>query len=383
MGDISLSRAALISIIVEGLLYGIYAVLFGYTQLLIFYKTDRNFNKPLWMASILMFIVATSHLSIDATRIMSAFVGPQSDSVTSDAFLEALNEPSFIAKSILYQIQTYIGDACIIYRTYILYGRRLWVVGLPGLILVACVVFGSGLDHAFILANPASTPFMFAVWAVPYVVGTLITNVICTSMIVARIVRMSRASIQLRDLPRLTPLLVIIESGAIYSTTLLIMAALGASSSNGYTIVIDLLCPVIGVTFSMIIIRVHTEDHRPPPVFAKVDPNFSPLGISPSPDGDILTQPQFTVSYASYSERPTDAEKYGMNTNGGGYSGAVSGPSGSNALTVGGEKPKLSTLNTSMSTIDLRFGASPLHPAGMVTRGADGWFRSAGGESAV
>jgi len=49
---------------------------------------------------------------------------------------------------------------------------------------------------------------------------------------------------------------IILESGAIYSSTLLVLLATYASNSFSQYIALDMLVPIIGITFSLIIVRV-------------------------------------------------------------------------------------------------------------------------------
>jgi len=262
MAGISLARAALVSIVVQALFFGVYVTLFGFTQHIIFKDGRSSFNRTLWIASVLLFVISVVHISIDAERLQLAF----NNTLTArDEFLGSLSDGTYLAKSAIYQVQTYIGDACIIYRTYMLYGRKIWVVALPLMLLVMIMVTGSGMLWAFAHAPPGSVPFEFADWAVPYVGGTLLTNLICTVLIITQIYRMTPPSIEKRELLRFTPVIVLLESGAVYTASIAVLTALCSTSSNGYTIILDLLCPIIGITFSVIILRVYSERRRQTP----------------------------------------------------------------------------------------------------------------------
>jgi len=256
MAGISLARAALVSIVIQTLFFGVYVALFLFTQHIIFTDDRGSFNRLLWCASVLLFLISIAHISIDAERLQLAFLDNAS---ARDEFLGSLSEVTYLAKSAVYMVQTYIGDACIIYRTYMLYGKNILVVALPAVLLVMVMVTGSGLLWSFAHATSGTTPFEFAEWAVPYVGGTLLTNLICTILIISRIWRMAPLSMIKRDVVRFTPVVVLLESGAVYTASIAILTALCSTSSNAYTIILDLLCPIIGITFSAIILRVYSE----------------------------------------------------------------------------------------------------------------------------
>lgn len=78
---------------------------------------------------------------------------------------------------------------------------------------------------------PSRAPFLRAnVLPLSYVV-----------LIITQIYRMTPPSIEKRELLRFTPVIVLLESGAVYTASIAVLIALCSTSSNGYTIILDLV----------------------------------------------------------------------------------------------------------------------------------------------
>ncbi|KAL0945861.1 hypothetical protein HGRIS_012146 [Hohenbuehelia grisea] len=82
------------------------------------------------------------------------------------------------------------------------------------------------------------------------------TNVFCTSAIVWRIYRTRRASDSSRG-SLFYVALIIVESGAIYTFGVLSSLIAYLVGSNGQYVTLDIVTPLSGITFSLIIIQIH------------------------------------------------------------------------------------------------------------------------------
>jgi len=258
MGGISQDRAVLIAIVVETFFYGILTILFGFTIWVLAFKRGTNVNKRLLLTSIAMYILATIHLVTDAYRIVDAFVTFRSKDGGPVVYINALGSPTYLVKATVYTFQTLIGDSCMIYRCFIVWQQNIWVVFLPLLLLVSCTVTGAGVVTNFSSVSPNTEVYPFTKWVAAFCAMTLATNVICTALISFRIWSVDRAADKyLQSENTLRPVLaVVVESGAIYSASLVALLATFLSHSWAQYIVLDAVTPIIGIVFTMIIVRI-------------------------------------------------------------------------------------------------------------------------------
>lgn len=261
-----MSQTALVSIVIESLFFGIFTVLFLYSQsVLITVQRERGYNKFLWGACVVMFILALIHFVIDAVRVNMAFIGLPNGFAGSEAFLTDLSNPTFVFKSTVYEAQTILGDACIIYRTYLVWGNNKLIILLPGLLFLANTVSAAVLIEQFATLPVSSTIFVLTPWGVGYLFASLATNIICTFSIAWRIWRHALKTSYYGAVKTNTlkpAMVVVIESGALYSAALVAVVAAFMSSSWGHFIVLDSLSSIIGITFTAIIIWLHMLERQ-------------------------------------------------------------------------------------------------------------------------
>jgi len=257
MGGITLDKAVLISLILESLLYGIFTVMFGFTLWVLIHERGGRINVRLLLPALVLYALATAHLTIDAYRDVKAFITYRDAPGGPIAYLTNLSSASYLLKSSFYTLQTLLGDFCMIYRCSVVWQHNIWIIILPILLWVSCAVTGVGVITSFSRVSPEAQVFSFARWVAAFFAITLATNVICTSLIALRIWSVDRAGGRYRETKSaLRPVLaVVIESGAIYSASLTVLLAVYLSHSWAHFIVLDAITPIIGIVFSMIIVR--------------------------------------------------------------------------------------------------------------------------------
>ncbi|KAI0279425.1 hypothetical protein BGY98DRAFT_968865 [Russula aff. rugulosa BPL654] len=126
---IIISKSELISLGLTTFLNGIFYVLFFITVIMTFYvrESSRQHHMRMLPVSFLMLVVATTHLF--------RFIVQKGGSAL--AFYEVLSDATSVARVICLVIQSVLGDLVIIWRLYVVYGQRFWVV-IPPLLLVTC-----------------------------------------------------------------------------------------------------------------------------------------------------------------------------------------------------------------------------------------------------
>ncbi|KAH7890367.1 hypothetical protein F5I97DRAFT_16588 [Phlebopus sp. FC_14] len=229
-------------------------------------------NKPMIFASITMFVLSTVHVAADIQRLLEAFIF----NTDANAYLAQVNTALYSVKSTAYAAQTLVGDGFVLYRLYLVWNgdRRVvfpisicFIASIGTLHIVHTVVFltseflgvGIGALQGFARASPTTPIFITELqnWVVSFFSLTLFTNFSCTSLIAMRILWVHhRANTAISDRSLVSAAIVIIESGAIYSVCLIILLSLYLSNSFAQYLMLDAVTQIIGVVFSLIIVRV-------------------------------------------------------------------------------------------------------------------------------
>ncbi|TFY76055.1 hypothetical protein EWM64_g7957 [Hericium alpestre] len=161
-----------------------------------------------------------------------------------------------------------------IWRCYVLFNGKPWVVVLPGLGQLANTCVGYILISRQSSAPPGATVFQTASSLVTTFFSlTMCINVCCTATIAWRIHATGRFAGGSKSMTHI--LVAIVESGALYSTSVLALLIAYLERSNGQYPALDLIQPLIvrtcplylshdvnalmvqGITFSLMILRIH------------------------------------------------------------------------------------------------------------------------------
>ncbi|TFY75789.1 hypothetical protein EWM64_g8225 [Hericium alpestre] len=204
-------------------------------------------------------------------HLLDAFVFYQGPGGASAKLLNISNWVS-VMKTADYCAQTTIADGMLVYRSYITYGRSwrvaaglsiLWLGGLACGIYI--VILEATLHQTSTLVASRFTPMALSVGAI-----TLVLNTIASSLIVYRIWSIYRANndISEENLGGTTALRrairIIVESGAVYTLSIIILFVLDVTGSNSLYLTSDCVIQIIGIVFNLIIIRVEkgrTAEH--------------------------------------------------------------------------------------------------------------------------
>ncbi|KDQ53875.1 hypothetical protein JAAARDRAFT_38840 [Jaapia argillacea MUCL 33604] len=260
MRDIGLAEAQLLAIFVESIAFGMFVVLYGISLWVLRKKTrtQERKNRLLIIVITIMMILAIAHLAIDLARLLDGFI---TNGVTADAtvaFYANLSHPTEYSKTAIYVTQTLIGDAFVIYRTWVVWNRTWWVTVIPTLLLVGNAITGYGCSYQMSKTVPGASVFIssLSTYITAFFCMTFATNVICTLMIAGRLM-MRQKTIGSHTKHSLWPVVsMVVESGAIYSAALIAFLIAYLVNSNGQYPALDIIQPLIGVTFSLILVRV-------------------------------------------------------------------------------------------------------------------------------
>ncbi|KAI0360116.1 hypothetical protein OH77DRAFT_1419506 [Trametes cingulata] len=198
-------------------------------------------------------------MAIDIVRVCNGLIY-QRDSFPGGpiAFFSQPSEKTFIAKNIVYLFQTLLGDGVLIYRCYVVWQSWL-IVAFP-----IVMWFWIGIVSAIAIHSSATVPagagtvFLTRVgqWITAFYASTLATNLLVSILLGYKIWVTNRRTSRMRQGSLLPVVRVIADAGLLYSVTLTAALACFVQKSNGQYIVLDIVTPIISITFYMVIIRV-------------------------------------------------------------------------------------------------------------------------------
>jgi len=258
---VNLDIAALISTTLEAILYGFSLFMLGTTvQVLLEHGwRRRSQNRLMLVVSALLFIFSTMHMAIDFKRIEEGFITFR-DSIGPIAYFSQPSQFTFVFKNAVYTAQTLTGDGILIYRCYVVW-QSMWVVALP--ILGWCAVLATGVLSVYSCARvpisgEGSNIFAESVshWITSFFSCTFATNFITTFLLAYKIWDVNRRTATVKQRSLMPVVRIVADAGAFYSMAL--SAALGcyAQQSNAQFITLDMITPIISITFYMVILRV-------------------------------------------------------------------------------------------------------------------------------
>ncbi|KAJ7242076.1 hypothetical protein C8J57DRAFT_71863 [Mycena rebaudengoi] len=278
---ISLHKASLIALVLETFNFGIFTVLFGATIWVIFQKRSLGSGPYLLPTVCLAWLLSTAHWIIDVVRAVSAFLDSPSGAL---AYYADISNPLQGAKTAIYVTLTLTCDFFVIYRCYIVWDRKWYMVVLPVLLWNATGAIGYATTYAFLRTKEGG---IFLEALVPLVTSficlTLSTNVVCTALIAYRVMKTQIAHHQHNSGSSrvYSALIIFLESAAIYSSALIVLVVVYLLNSNAQFIVLDLTAPLIGIAFCLIILRLSVATTEKTASRAGISPNASYGGNYP------------------------------------------------------------------------------------------------------
>ncbi|KAF8129476.1 hypothetical protein EV363DRAFT_1584542 [Boletus edulis] len=253
---IPLDKAELLSVLLEALLYGFSLLMFGATIWTLLSST-RKLNRKMITVACALLLCSTVHFVIDIMRVMDGLIlyrdtGPI-------AYFADVSQWTFVAKNYVFTAQTLIGDGVVLYRCYMVWQSKLVMI-FP--VLLWCSTVATGIGSPYTASRVTQSEVFggtLSRWITAFWATALATNLLTTLLLVCRIWYVGRKATRLcgNRQSELRPVLhIIVDAGAFYSVTLLVALACFISRSNGQYVVLNMVTPIISITFYMVIIRV-------------------------------------------------------------------------------------------------------------------------------
>ncbi|KAK0222360.1 hypothetical protein IW262DRAFT_1460672 [Armillaria fumosa] len=224
--DLNFNRTVL-----ESLLQGLYTLVVAITLWTTFSTPKKAGNSFLLTVVIVLYVLTTVAFGVDWAYQRRAFIQNGDNFFTVFFALQAVS-PWWRASQLVIGISggmsTFIVDITMIWRCWVFWGRRWLVVLIPGLCAIAGTIAKSmQIRSVFIntTTNIGNTGGFAAQvdWALIYLSLTLATTLLCTLLIVYRIVRLASGVSSYGKIVE-----IVIESSAMYSLTLIVYLALVA-----------------------------------------------------------------------------------------------------------------------------------------------------------
>ncbi|KAG2116179.1 hypothetical protein DEU56DRAFT_748403 [Suillus clintonianus] len=261
---ISQDSAAIMSTVLEGMLYGFSVLMFIGTMWALTYKRHiRDANRPITAVAVLLLVLSTAHMVVDIIRTEDGLVKYRSISGGSEAFFADVPGEIFVIKNVIFVLQTLVADGVVIYRCYVVW-QTVWVTILPSILW--CSVAATGVYSAFNFSRVAhmasvsgSVPSPAArEWILTFYALAFVTNLLSSGLLVFRIWKIERSVSTSRATKSTTTsiLRVIVDAAIVYSIALLCTLITSVCSNNGTFVMIDILMPIISIVFYMVMIRI-------------------------------------------------------------------------------------------------------------------------------
>ncbi|KAG2140175.1 hypothetical protein DEU56DRAFT_735068 [Suillus clintonianus] len=262
---IPLDTAAIMSSVLEGILYGFSVLMFiGFVWTFTDKKSVRDVNRPIAAVAALLLVLSTAHIVIGIIHLEAGLVqyrdtypgGPM-------AFFADFHRGTFVAKNAIYTLQTLLGDGVVIYRCYVVW-QSVWIIILPCIMWCGVGAFGVCSVYYFSQATTSDIENFFnsepGHWVATFLAFTLATNVLSTGLLAYRIWMIEREVSAVCATRTKVPILrVLIDAAILYSAALCSSLMCFAFGNNGLYVMGDMSVPIVSITFYMVFIRIATN----------------------------------------------------------------------------------------------------------------------------
>ncbi|KAG1827778.1 hypothetical protein EV424DRAFT_596629 [Suillus variegatus] len=255
-----LDAAAIMSTVLEGILYGFSVLMFiGTIWTFTYKKRMRDVNRPIAAVAVFLFLLSTMHMVIDIIRVEDGLVKYRNTFPGGPAaFFADYTQETYVVKTTVILMQTLLADGVVVYRCYVVW-QSVWVAILPCMMWCAIAVCGSYMVYDLSLASDAESVFTNQTgrWVAAFIVFTFATNLVSSGLLAYRIWTIERSVSTIRTRRGIRPIVrVLVDAAALYSATTFSAIICFALSNNGTYVIGDLINPIISIAFYMVFIRI-------------------------------------------------------------------------------------------------------------------------------
>ncbi|KAJ3970708.1 hypothetical protein EV361DRAFT_914629 [Lentinula raphanica] len=269
---LSYSKSCLIGAIMESMAYGMYLLLVCRCARILWKRHDKGaLSLYLTGATVVLFVLITMRMVLDDFAIVTAFTYAPTTPDAADIYLGSFGNGAMFRTG-TYIALTIVSDIFIVFRVYAVWGNSILHATVPALLAVADIVSGALMIQAIQRLTAGSSPdgSSIATHALIFYGFTLGVNILSSFLIALRIYLVQRQTRVIKSSMDLNLAIeVVVESAALYSCSLIAMIAPTATGSNVQYCLLSVMSPIVGIAFSLIIVRVGSglsrETYAAPP----------------------------------------------------------------------------------------------------------------------
>jgi len=245
-------------------------------------RSSGKINLPFVIPSSLIYILATVNIIGLWMNIYAAFVVNAND---TEAYLDLIRTP---AKTVIQTGQVgaiILADALVVYRTFVVWNKNIYVIVIPCLTFVA--TFTCGVSFVRLQHRTAVETSVFAKsvteWTVAFLLCSFITTVYSTGLIAFKLMssqmNLRRHGIMTSDSLSYRITRILVESAALYSLNHLLYVVLYEVKTQVESTPSFLEASLASITCSLIIIRCEKANNQPDtlPTAVGSDPMKTPV----------------------------------------------------------------------------------------------------------
>jgi len=268
-------------------------------------------NKFLLAFSILLCCLQTTHWWLNLWGCYDIYMNVDRGLPTEFAFANQAEIKS-VVRLAFYEIQVWFGDAVLVWRLYLVCGRKLKYIAVPVVTcigLLTCSCFFIQTTSKLDLTKP-ETLVPVRDWSIGAFSLSLFENIYCTSMIAFHIWRGQR-DVRYVSQSNLNPILrIFVESAGLW--TIVALATFIAYLKNNYVFytLYYMANPIMGICFCMITVRLNLRTRQRTAPSAQYSGNSSTTA-GPGSKHNTPRKVAFDPDYATRSEDsgPIDLSK--------------------------------------------------------------------------
>ncbi|KAG1798256.1 uncharacterized protein HD556DRAFT_1232772 [Suillus plorans] len=315
---IPLDAGALMSTVLEGVLYGFSILLFIGTIWSLTYKRHKqDINLPILVVAVLLLILSTAHMVVNIVRAEDGLVINRYEYPNGPSeYFADVSQETYVIKHSFYVLQTLLADGVVIYRCYVVW-QSVWIVVLP--IILWCSVAVTGVIAVYSVSQAGSGDGIFvkalAQWVTAFFASTIATNLLSSGLLAYRIWIIQRgvSGVNTSRNTVMPVVRVLVDAAILYSAALLTALILFVSGNNGQDAVVDMAMPIMSIAFYMVLIRIALNKKEHSYVSTRTSASIPRRAVTSEAEQERAQQYamkplQVHVSKFTHQERPSSSK---------------------------------------------------------------------------
>ncbi|TFK69267.1 hypothetical protein BDN72DRAFT_621872 [Pluteus cervinus] len=280
LGNMPFEVVGLVAVWLELLLHGVYSVIFFESLYMMHLRRKGRLNiARLYMAgSIVMYLIATTHLGIATVRVFRGYVYlPPSMSISDGHFAQYYVHWEHSLFNALHASTVWVAEVLLIYRCYTLWDRTWYVIVVPIICFCGSVAANVPIFLWWLQENRSGMSIVETSVFFIYPLS-LAQNLVTSTLIIIRLLPRFQQSRRLKQSNRIGvkvvhAIRIVFESAVLYTLELFVIVVLLLCRHNGAYILLGMVVPTVGIAFNFIAVSLHFLSVSPQAA-AKSYPSF-------------------------------------------------------------------------------------------------------------